>query len=81
MTSTVDGVRYNLPQSGLCAMGSNRGPELEYDYEYAHEYEFSAFYVACGGLLPCGQLNGTVLQPLYPQLFAKIYLRRMPRDS
>jgi hypothetical protein len=38
MTITVDGVRHNLPQYGLCAEERGKGPELEYDYEYAHEF-------------------------------------------
>ena len=79
MTITVDGVRYNLPPSGLCAVERSRGPEPEYDYEYDYEHEFSALCVAYGGRLPRGQLNGTGFQPSFPQLFAKVYLRRMPQ--
>ena len=62
MIITVDGVRYNLPQSGHCAVEHSRGPELDYDYEYAHEHEFGVLCVAYGGRLPCGQLNVTVFQ-------------------
>jgi hypothetical protein len=40
MTITVDGVRYNLPQSGLCAVERNRGPEFDYDYDYEYAHEF-----------------------------------------
>ena len=34
MTITVNGIRYSLPQSGLCAVKRGRGAELEYEYEY-----------------------------------------------
>jgi hypothetical protein len=76
----VDGGRYNLSPSGLCAVERSRGPgpdyDYDYDYEYAHEHEFSALCVAYGGRLSCGQVNVTIFQLSYPQLFAKFYLQR-----
>jgi hypothetical protein len=78
MTITVDGVRYNLPQSGHCAVEHSRGPELDYDYEYAHEHEFGASCVACGGRLTGGQLNVTVFQTF---VYATVGENLSPTDA
>jgi hypothetical protein len=76
MIITFDGARYML-QYGFYAVERSRGPELDYDYDYEHE--FHSLCAAYGGRVPCGQLNVTVFQLSYTQLFANIYLQRMPQ--